>query len=540
MNWHARFYEIYFRFRSSRRAFKSAFAPAGKNPVQAASHAIDPKQKIVVVGLGISAITLVDQLYQNGFRNVHIVADILKFGGKCVHFGCMPSEAFWRNPNSVAASIEQLADLSEEKCRGWGLPIHQATVQNISGKTVNLNSGEALNFDILILAIGNRMVPPVGLSPNLKPEDFWKLNANRRLIIVSEGEPSAWSYADMARAMGAACTLIETKNSASNDLPSLKYFRRQIIQKGIRHFSEARLVSFEKNKIGIRASGAFHEIPYDDLLYVGPAQLQIPLVDGNVQDIFSINLETSSLKRRSDIFALGDAGGFLTATEAELKALKLAWQLSGRQHDISLEHLSQLPLRLHAEQSWAAVGRPINYLAPNWKEIDFMNLGWSLLHSAGGKLWYLFNPASQKIEALHICHIQASELISMAAVLLDKPVTDSAWLTSSVHPSAAEIFKFLVLQLRSDYPELFRSHKSGKTILKLPAFSELRTRFEIFFSEKEFRSAQIESDPWLHLALLIMRKHTGIQNKEFAYEYDSNSGVIEAKIAGHRYEIQRG
>lgn len=538
MSWQGRLFDFIYKFRSSGRLTASAFSGGGKSSVPA----LDPQKKIVVVGLGLSSLTLLEQLHQAGYRHIQVVAENLLFGGKCVHFGCIPSEIFWQDSKKIPGIVKQIQQLSEEKFRHWGYPLLLDSVKAVEGRQIRLASGKILDFDVLVLATGNRSVPPQDLQPSLAPENFWSLQTGRQLLILSEGEPTAWSYADMALEMGLTCTLVETKGSAIEDTPSFAYFRRQIRKRGLRDFPAAKVVSFSaaEKKLAVRSGGSHHEIPYDDFIYLGPPQLNLPAIDGVVPDIFALDLENSRLKKRSDIFTLGDAGGFLTAAEAELKALKLAWQLSGRQNQIELPDLARLPLRLHAQQSWASVGHPLTYLAKHWREVDFKNLGWSLIHEGEGKLWYLFNPGTRKIEALHLCHSQASELIGLAASLIRLPVTDPLWLTASVHPSAAEIFKILVLELRRDFPEVFPGDGETKTVLRLPGLASLRPRFAEFFSEKEFQSVQLDKDPWFSLAQLLLRKYTGDDKAEnFSCTYDSAAGLLTARHGNKSYEVQR-
>jgi heterodisulfide reductase subunit A-like polyferredoxin len=48
--------------------------------------------RIIIVGLGPAAISCAKFLIATGFKNIIFVSKDLMYGGKCVNYGCMPSE----------------------------------------------------------------------------------------------------------------------------------------------------------------------------------------------------------------------------------------------------------------------------------------------------------------------------------------------------------------------------------------------------------------------------------------------------------------
>lgn len=521
----ATFFNFYYRFRQSGRFWRSV----ASLPVSPTVSPLQAEQKIVVVGIGQAALTALEELDRLGFKNVHVVSENERFGGKCVHFGCMPSEAFWLKPESMDKKIDELSRLTEEKFKSWNFKFHLDSAVGVEGKKLILRSGVSLDFDVLLLATGNRTQKPAWLPSSLPPENFWRLKKGH-LVIVNQGEPAAWSYADMAVNRGLSCTLVQTQQTFLDPLPSFAYFNRQIRKNGVRFFSDATPVPGDgEKKLSIRSDGKFHQIPYDEILFVGPSELKLPAIDGGIPDIFSLDLQTSRLKTRPDIYAIGDAGGFLSAAEAELKALQTVWRMTGQNAPVTLEALSKLPLRLHSKQSWASTGDAASFTRTKWQEVDFKMLGWSLLHEQEGKLWYGFDPDQKTIQAIHICHSQAGELIALASGLISLPVTDARWLTSSVHPGAAEIFKYMILDIRRRFPWIFRAAEAPPLPIRLhlPPPGRLRDGSDIF-NGVEIQRAFLETDPWLYLALSLVARHEG-ENTKPIYNPDSRKYAFEGK-----------
>jgi len=75
--------------------------------------------------------------------------------------------------------------------------------------------------------------------------------------------------------------------------------------------------------------------------------------------------------------------------------------------------------------------------------MDFKALGWSKVSKLDGKIWYLMSEKENKVDAIHICHPMAAELIVIAKNLIHLPLSDEAWNSSFIHPSASEIFKLI-------------------------------------------------------------------------------------------------
>ena len=272
--------------------------------------------------------------------------------------------------------------------------------------------------------------------------------------------------------------------------------------------------------------------------------LNLPAIDGKVPNAFDIDLTTCSLINRSDVYLLGDASGLLAASEAEFQARTLveSWKQG---QIIDMTQLQKLPFRLHGDPSLAMVGEPWTLLRKDWRMVDFKSLGWSLLHGEEGKLWYLYDSVSNRVEGIHICHQNAADLIALASVLIESPVDDIHWFTSSVHPSSFEIFKVVIEDIAKGKEQPL-TRKTGP-VLSLPPISQLHQSafFQNNFSEEERKLAILDSAPQHYLAVLLgikqieageprednaLRSHSDgkyrlSSGKPFEYSFVSSSSV---------------
>ncbi|WP_430683368.1 FAD-dependent oxidoreductase [Leptolyngbya sp. AN02str] len=538
-------------------------------------------EAIVVVGIGIAAFTFVRSLHRLGYTNVTLIARDKDFGGKCVNYGCMPSEYYTAHRDEEAAVtiekgkefIASLRKATEQSFKELGYPLLQAEVTAVKGREVVLSTGKTVKFDRLVLATGSRQVSWALLEPTCSPQQFWDITSGK-MAIVSDGNVASLTYASIARDRGLDVTVIFTSPPLLNLLPSFQYFKRELEKQGIQILTKVAIQEREGNRLKIKVQGKSQFVDCDHIMYEGVPELNLPLIDGTSKTILDIDLKRASILGRSDIHVLGDASGFFTAAEAELQAKQLAnvWS-SGV--DIQVRNFAQLPVRIHAKKSFAMVGELWTLLYPNWRSVDFKALGWSAVHCETGKLWYLYNSQERKIESIHICHRDASELISLASMLIDLPVTDTRWLTSSIHPTSAEIFKIMIEEIEASELNV-ESHKRllgateaesksevPSTLLSLPPISQIHHShfYQTIFTSEERSIGILDSNPSLYFAILLgikvllkgedgqtpnvllKRSHEGryiAKGINFCYEIEPDSMSITLNLEGKTITVYTG
>ncbi len=515
---------------------------------------IEQRHSIAIVGIGIAALTFAEELKSQGYANVTLIAPNDFFGGTCVHTGCIPSESFWKNPAARTQIVTTLDQALSAKVKEWGYEFLQDRLKEIKGNTLHFEKTAPRNLDRIILATGANIFRPVhGIESTLSANEFWNLKRGDHLLILENQSPAAWSWADMAIEMGCSCTILSVNSHPLMKLPSFQAFTEHIQNRGVQHFPNSTgLTRINEHTVGARSGGAFHEFTFTKVMTLAPGRFaseSLP-IDGEIPTVFDLDLETGSLKRRPDILFLGDASGFLSAAEAEVRALQLAWSSTGQTSN-DLESILQIPMRLTASTCWASVGKPLEIFAHDWPSIGFELLGSSLIEGTRGRLWYQYERRSKRVTSLQICHPQAGELIALGSALIQQPLTSAAWLTSSVHPSSAEIFKVLARQIRSQYPfDFLESKKSTRLISAYlgPMTSWTEPHRHPQLKPSDFRKSLLEPDPWLHLALTLStqifdqtqsdlkwdskRRRYDIMNSNLEYEYNPALQRVEVRQPG--------
>jgi dihydrolipoamide dehydrogenase len=515
------FYKL--RFNLSKGSLPNPLKLVKTNP--SSNLQVGKEELIIVVGIGIAAFSFLRCLNRLGYRQVKIIARDNFFGGKCVNNGCMPSEYYSayrdRTPTAIVEQGQQfitsLRQITQQSFQELGYPIISGEVTEVKNKEILLKTGKKISFDRLVLATGNQISKFPWLENTCSLQDFWSIT-DGKLVIISEGNLASLSYADIACDRDIDTTVVLTSNPPLTHLPSWQYFRRELEKRGIKIIVSAKIQDCQTNNLTIKVQGKLENISFDHLLYDGAPELNLPQIDGKTKTILDLDLQQANVIGRPDIYVLGDASGFLSATEAELQGKKLARAWSSGE-TIKINDFERLPFRLHARKSLALVGSPWTLLSPQWRSLDFKVLGWSAVHNETGKLWYLYNSSEQKVEAIHICHRDASELIALASVLIELPVTDSRWLSCSVHPSAAEIFKLLIEDLEAITNENKQDNfllgadspnvNSTADILSLPPLSQWHhnSLYQTAFSPEERSLGILDRNPHLYFAILLGIKY---------------------------------
>jgi pyruvate/2-oxoglutarate dehydrogenase complex dihydrolipoamide dehydrogenase (E3) component len=445
----------------------------------------DLDDHIVVIGSGWASLAFVQELAQSGYRNVTIITRDDLFGGKCVNFGCMPTEFILsRRGDPIDARRQALREFvaalrSDVAARFQALrwPIVRGTVASIQGSIVVLEDGTEIPFDRLAVAMGSHypVVAPVPLHlPKIvSMEDFWNLPPGARVVIHAQENVAAISLGEAAMALGLVPTILLSKNRLRS-LPSFRHLLRRVVGAGVAVHQSARLIRVDDSTVTFVDDGKTTSLAYDHLLCVGRPVPSLPQIDGRSPTIFDLDFASASLPSRPDIVFVGDSAGYFTASEAETQARMVArsWTTGAA---IDLDTLAGLPASVDGPEPLCMVGSPWTYAGTDWAEIDFRTIGWSKVHQLEGKLWYLLDPACGMIEAVHICHANAKELIAVARLLMAHPVADDRWLSATVHPTAAEIFRILADHAVQRLPKPPRKTRESFESLRfqLPALTDL-------------------------------------------------------------------
>lgn len=488
------------------KALKKPIAPDRRLSIDA---------RIVVVGIGPAAVSMLGELNKAGFRNVTIVSRDQMFGGKCVNFGCMPIEFILglddSHPNDNRAKLTEFVDALrgdvEGQVRSFNYPLIEAAALRVSGHSLHLDTGESLPFDRLIVATGGSYPRPAAITDAaniVSISDFWNLPVGSRLTIYAEDNPTALSLGDVALRLGLVPTVILGRNNPLANMPSYKYFVRRLTQRGVKIYEKARVDRVDANEIKFEAGKAL-AVGFDYLLPFNRAIPNFIEVDGQTPEVYDIDLVRGALPARPDIIFVGDGGGMMTASESDLQArwLMRAWKYG---EPLDFQVIGNLPISMHAETSLAIAGKPWTFTASQWAEVDFRVLGWSRAHGLEGKLWYILNPESARIEAVHICHKHASELIALANALMDYPVWDHHWLTCSVHPTAAEIFKTVAEQAMSALPAPGSSRIAAPEMVaefELPALADIDLDEDLpkWIDQTRWQEAVLSKSPAVRLSV---------------------------------------
>lgn len=498
--------------------------------------------RVVVIGLGAAAITFLQQLKQEGFLNVTLISRDQLYGGKCVNYGCMPSEfvlAHTTSPTSeIGQKLEQfIGDLRadvQKQCDDLNYPIIVASVDSISGDSVMLSNFETIKFDRLIIAMGGEYRLPMQLSFNLSKligiEDFWSIPPGNKVVIYAKDNIAAISLGDIAQSLGMLPTILLEGMNPIGGLPSFRYFVREIIKRGVAIHERMRLIRVSENEIEFDNNGKLTTLTYDYLIVLSKPVPNLPTIDGVRPTIYDLDLTSASLPERPDIVFLGDSAGFFTAAAAEnqAKLLMRYWKYGER---LDLRALDTMPVSLHGIQSFAMVGPEWSIVVKQWVEVDFRSLGWSKVHELEGKLWYLLDESSGKIEALHICHKHAGELIGLGAAMMAFPVWDVRWLTNSNHPSSAEIFKvvadkaLLTLGLASQKNSIFGMQQVAFKF-QLPDINELHPNLGMpdWLTIEKFNKAITSSRPRDYFLV-----YYGLSKLHLLGEFDADCNITETK-----------
>ena len=497
-------------------------------------------ERVVLVGIGTAAFSCLRELSAARFRNVTIVTRDELFGGKCVNFGCMPVEFVFSLDSSDQTERRSLLTQFVEGLRidvrnqfiASGYPLITGTATKVVGRILHLSDGRTLEFDRLIVAIGNDYPKPKLLSSlsSLVPmEDFWTLPPGSRLTIYADGNITALTLAEAAAAQGLIPTVLLAGINPLSAQPSFRHFQRSLEEAGISIFENAQLRQATPTRTVSLVGGTIQTIPHDYVLVCSQPTPQFLEIDGTKPNVFDLDLTHACLPHRPDIVFLGDGGGLLTSSEADMHAKMLVknW-IYGSPLDFRV--MGAMPIRLHGRQSLAMVGPEWSLTASGWHETDFRYLGWNKIAKLDGKLWYLLDRDTAMIEAVHICHKQSGDLIGLAAALMRYPVTDPIWMISSVHPSAAEIFKLVAEQATRLLPPPGVSrlgHSLTELEFQLPPIHQLETvgKLPDWLDRDLWFKAILSTDPYKHLAIYFgMSQLEKLSGKTFPRTFTFQSG----------------
>lgn len=489
--------------------------------------------RVVVVGLGPAAMSCLLALKREGFKNVTVVAQDRMYGGKCVNFGCMPIEFSFAVKNQPVDQrgrllqdfVASLRSDVQNQFEGLDYPLFEGRALSVKRNCLELDGGRTVEFDKLILAIGNSLSVSSdlfsGLSNRISIEDFWGLPAGSRVAFYLENNITALALGDVARNLGMIPTVLLSGDNPLSAIPSYRYFVREMGKRLPVH-DQVRMRKVSGQNIDFECQGKVHSLNYDYLVLLGKPEPKFIEIDGVVPNLYDLDLTHSSLPSRPDILFMGDGAGFLTYSEADMQARMLirSWK-HGQDPDFRI--LDKMPVCVHGEKALAMVGPGWAYSERKWTEVDFRTLGWSKVHGLEGKVWFLLNDQSGKVDALHICHKNAGELICLGAALMEYPVWDQKWMSGALHPSGAEIFKVVAEQATALLPErnagsLLTNTPRGQFKFFLPPVYDVHPGSGLpeWINEKQYYQTVLSKDPLMFFAAYFgLFKYAGLVNSRF-------------------------
>ncbi len=419
-----------------------------------------PGRRIIVLGLGAAALAVLGELRKAGVEDVTVLARDDAFGGKCVNHGCMPSEFVLAHrglpPERLRLELDRFVDElradAKREFLALGYPIVTGEAVSVAGTELVLASGDRLAFDQLIIATGSHAPLPREVpasTPGLVGlDEFWRLPPGSRVTVYAENNPAALALGAVAQALGYEATVLLSGRDPFADLPSFRYLLRQFTRHGISVRHGVRLLRTEDDALTVEVGSKVERLGHDHLHIASRPSPNLMQIDGLVPTVFDVDYHSACLRSRADIMMVGDSAGFFTATEGEAQARLVAQRwITGRSSD--LRPISRFPLIIDGETTLAMLGPLWSHGARRWSELDFRQLGWSKIRRVDGKLWYLLDEKTGFVEAIHICHPDARNLIGVAQLLMDHPVSDARWAFCGAHPTGAEIFKLLARQAAS-------------------------------------------------------------------------------------------
>jgi pyruvate/2-oxoglutarate dehydrogenase complex dihydrolipoamide dehydrogenase (E3) component len=471
-------------------------------------------EKIIIVGLGPTAISLCKELKIEGYKNISIVTENLNFGGKCVNYGCMPIEyalTLQNVPIKKRSALTQkfVKDLKrsvEALFHSFRYSIIEAKALSVDGTRLLLSTNEHINFDRLILATGSKFEYFDSIFKTITIEQFWKIPYRSKLIIYSENNIAALSLADIGLMLGVKVTLLLAGHNPLEKIPSYKYFINELKKRGINIYFDVKKPKNIGKKIKFEDQNSQYILNYDFFLNTSKPKPNLISIDDISPTIYDIDLNSYSLPDRPDIHFLGDASGLFTVAESEvqIKMFINTWK-----HNTAPNYsiINRVPFWIHAQESLAIVGHEWNLFSSDWNELNFEELGWSRAHNLRGKLWYILNHDNGKIESIHICHKNAGELISQASLLLDFPVWDIKWTSNFIHPTSTEIFKLLAenaLKLLNKTNIKNIAHDEPRRLrYKVPSFNEIKNKEfrDTWLNNEQYQQALISERPMVFFSV---------------------------------------
>jgi pyruvate/2-oxoglutarate dehydrogenase complex dihydrolipoamide dehydrogenase (E3) component len=487
---------------------------------------VERTSRILIVGDGASAMSLGRNLRNIGFSNVTFLTKSGAFGGKCVYQGCMPCELM---TNRVSDFQERLKDMQQRlsnalatELENLGGRIVKGELNTIEGKFAVLQNGERLFFDQLVFAHGNVSNPlPDAFKDPLGLGEFWQLSLPQRILLVTDTNPAVVGLADLVKEYHHEVTVVCTKPTPLDNLPSFKHLKLEMRKNGVKIFENCEILAGTNRSLILQKKGQQSKIDFDQVINCSTGRVAIPKIDGLSYSFRNINMSSLSLQGRPDISFIGDAAGLMSASEAELSGSLLAKHWADRE-PIDHRSFELLPLRIHAKTPLAMVGKPLSYRESGWRQVDFKGLGWTTAHRIDGALWFLFNTLTAKVDAFHIYHPRADELIATARILLDIPIDAPTWTNGFVHPSSSEIFTLVQRQVYQDRLQQTILDVSTRTwrekmtaapveALYAPGLLENPSRKTAFyrdnFSDDEFRDAILNENPRRYFAAVFALRH---------------------------------
>ncbi len=449
-------------------------------------------KKISIIGSGIAGYTAAIEASKQGYEVYLIEKD--KLGGTCLNYGCIPTKALITSAevyNKIKSSqefgievnhsqidlrkimerknriIKTLKEGLEKKIKSQKIQIIYGEAQIIKEKEIKILSKNGpplhLKTDYIILATGSKPKPLSNINFDkdfiLSSDDLLNIEEIPESVAIIGGGVIGCEFAYILNAFGCKVIILEAQDRLL-PLPSIdrdisNALMREMKKKKVQVKLKSRIVDVERikgNKIKIHyLSNRKEESLICDKVVISIGREPIKIqswVNLDLDDKGWIKVNEYFKTSIEGIYAIGDAIGPVKPMVAHVAMHEGRVCISNISGNLKKVNYSLVPSVVYTRPEIGAVGfteeqvkkEKIDY---GVKQALFRTLGKAqAAGSLAGEIKVIYEKGSQKILGVHLIGENASELIGMGYLLLEKGGTLSEVKEFILpHPSFTEIFQ---------------------------------------------------------------------------------------------------
>ena len=430
-----------------------------------------------VIGGGPGGYECAIRLSQNGIRTALIEKDEL--GGTCLNRGCIPTKALLHAAGIYRAAkegaecgitakeilfdygqmVQHSKDVSKKLRDGvafleknHGVAVFKAEARISDRKTIELDTGETISCDHMIVATGSipaRIpVPGADLPGVLDSTALLDLRECPRSIVIIGAGVIGMEFAALYSALGVQVTVLEMLDRvlAPFDRSVSDYVEADLLQNGVRLILGTRVQSIEE---GLRVN---YQVSKDGSVGCAEAE-RVLMAGGRIPNTRGIGLENAGVRldRRGavevdglcrtnvpGIYAIGDVNGkMMLAHAASAQGILVADHIA--KHPVKQLELRRIPSCVYchpevsmvglteeqARASGRSVGTGVFPLSGNGRA---MTMG-----APSGFTKFVFDRDTDEILGFHMVGPSATEVVSEVAAVMESEGTLTE-ICSTVHP----------------------------------------------------------------------------------------------------------